>query len=269
MKITLVSDLHLELGPQIMEGGEVLIIAGDACEASSLYNERITSAGQGPLNQRTPCTSFFLEECPKYEKVFYVLGNHEHYSGIIQKTKERLQPYMPPNVTILENESEVYKGIHFLGTTLWTDCNKEDFVTMQHLKRGMTDFEVIQRIDVDIGMLRPFRPRDSVVMHQEALEFLRNELIDGLPSVVITHHSPSFATTHPRFRDQTLMNGGYCSELSEFILDRPNIKAWCFGHQHDSTDMMIGGTRVVSNPRGYMGYEHKPFVPNFTMEIEP
>jgi hypothetical protein len=51
------------------------------------------------------------------------------------------------------------------------------------------------------------------------------------------------------------MNGGYTSDLVEFILDRPQIKLWTHGHTHEQFDYMIGSTRVVCNPRGYDGYE--------------
>ena len=51
------------------------------------------------------------------------------------------------------------------------------------------------------------------------------------------------------------MNGGYSSDLSEFILDHPQIRLWTHGHTHDEFDYMVGTTRVVCNPRGYEGYE--------------
>jgi hypothetical protein len=51
------------------------------------------------------------------------------------------------------------------------------------------------------------------------------------------------------------MNGGYSSELSEFILDHPQIKLWTHGHTHEPFDYMIGDTRIVCNPRGYINYE--------------
>jgi hypothetical protein len=54
------------------------------------------------------------------------------------------------------------------------------------------------------------------------------------------------------------MNGGYCSNLEEFILDHPQIRLWTHGHMHDPSDYMIGETRVVCNPRGYVGYERNP-----------
>jgi hypothetical protein len=51
------------------------------------------------------------------------------------------------------------------------------------------------------------------------------------------------------------MNGGFSSDMSEFILDRPQICLWTHGHMHDPFDYVIGSTRVVCNPRGYIGYE--------------
>ena len=51
------------------------------------------------------------------------------------------------------------------------------------------------------------------------------------------------------------MNGAYSSDLSEFILDHPQIQAWVHGHTHYNFDYMIGSTRILCNPRGYVGYE--------------
>ena len=73
--------------------------------------------------------------------------------------------------------------------------------------------------------------------------------------VVVGHHTPSPFSVHPKYAHDTLMNGGYHTDLTEFILDRPQIKMWTHGHTHEQFDYMIGSTRVVCNPRGYAGYE--------------
>ena len=52
-----------------------------------------------------------------------------------------------------------------------------------------------------------------------------------------------------------MMKGGYSSDLSEIILDHPEIKLWTHGHTHDPFDYMIGTTRIVCNPRGYAGWD--------------
>jgi len=58
-----------------------------------------------------------------------------------------------------------------------------------------------------------------------------------------------------QYENDVMVNGAYSSDLSEFILDRPQIKLWTHGHTHHEFDYMIGGTRIVCNPRGYINYE--------------
>ena len=75
--------------------------------------------------------------------------------------------------------------------------------------------------------------------------------------VVVGHHAPSRSSTHPRYKDEVIMNGGYSSSLEEFIIDHPQIKLWTHGHTHEEFDYMIGTTRVICNPRGYDNYEDR------------
>ena len=53
------------------------------------------------------------------------------------------------------------------------------------------------------------------------------------------------------------MNGGYSSDLDEFILGHPQIRLWTHGHTHEPFDYIIGSTRIVCNPRGYIGHEQR------------
>jgi predicted MPP superfamily phosphohydrolase len=93
MKISLVSDLHLDFGtgPEL-PGGQVLILAGDICEYRS-FKQGLPSV-----------VNFFKNECSKYEQVFMVMGNHEHYRYRLDKTHEGLKELLPANVRLLENE---------------------------------------------------------------------------------------------------------------------------------------------------------------------
>ena len=88
--------------------------------------------------------------------------------------------------------------------------------------------------------------------------------------VVVGHHTPSFQSCHPMYGNDTLMNGGYHSDLSEFILDHPQVKLWTHGHTHHPFDYVIGETRIVCNPRGYEndGYsEQTGWNPNIVLEV--
>ena len=44
--------------------------------------------------------------------------------------------------------------------------------------------------------------------------------------------------------------------MTNLIMDNDKkIKYWIHGHTHDACDYMIGDTRVLCNPRGYIGHE--------------
>jgi Icc-related predicted phosphoesterase len=91
------------------------------------------------------------------------------------------------------------------------------------------------------------------------MNYFREELPkhSDKPVVVITHHAPSFMSISEQYRGpgDYHMNGGYASDLSEFILDHPQIKAFVHGHVHSQHSYDIGDTRILCNPRGYVGHE--------------
>ncbi len=102
-------------------------------------------------------------------------------------------------------------------------------------------------------------PEDVIPHFNNMVEYIRI-IVEGKHDdkfVVCTHHAPSKSSTHRRYRNDTLMNGAYSSNLDEFILDHPQIKLWTHGHTHEDFDYMIGSTRVFCNPRGYDGYESR------------
>lgn len=254
MKINIVSDLHLEFYDQILAGGEVLIIAGDVAECHSII------AGRG--------ARFFQEECAKYNRVFYVMGNHEHYNGFINQTADKLRRFLPKNVSLLENQVEEYGGIQFIGATLWTDVNRGCPLDMYNIKRGMNDYHIIKILEEGENDKRILSPAHTAKMHEESKKFIFDTVSNSsIPSVVITHHAPSYLSIHENYKSSNI-NSAYASELTEHILDNQNIKFWIHGHVHTKFDYMIGGTRVITNPRGYVGYEatHE-FDPNFYIEI--
>jgi len=166
----------------------------------------------------------------------------------------------------MDKESITIDDITFVGGTLWTDMNKEDPHTLYSIKGVMNDFRIIKNSSRVVSFkdhegkfherIAIFCPEDTVEDHKAMLAFIDETTKDKTNKfVVVGHHSPSKASTHPRYKGEALMNGAYSSDLSEFILDRPQIKLWTHGHTHDPYDYMIGSTRIVCNPRGYINHE--------------
>lgn len=288
MKIAVCSDVHLEFGALELtndSGVDVLILSGDICVARDLMEH--DPHGIIDFGKSSRYHKFFQECAERFPHVIYVAGNHEHYHGdfkySITDLKKRLG-YLT-NLHILDKEVFELDDTVFVGGTLWTDMNKEDPMTLHAISRMMNDFRCVDNSNREVNYktfddpekpekptfrTRPARfcPEDAVEDHKKMLDYIRI-VYEGMPPwkqmVVVGHHTPSHTSCHPRYKDDQLMNGGYHSDLSEFMLDRPGIKLWTHGHTHEVFDYMVGDCRVVCNPRGYIG--HEELADNFKLKV--
>ena len=286
MKIALASDIHLEFADLILkneENADVLILSGDICTAKVFKHKP---------KERAMVKDFFKRCSFQFPHVVYIMGNHEHYDFDIAKTYDRLKAELAdlPNIHLLEKETWDHNGVTFVGGTLWTDMNKNDSLTLWHCGQRMNDFQliansnrkthhknvvyaknsengsplrdangelVIERVDHYEKSSR-WSAEDSVEDHKKMLDYIRIATEDKTKQyVVVTHHAPTPISIAEWYKHDTLMNGAFASDLSEFIMDRPQIKMWTHGHMHNVSDYMVGDTRVVCNPRGYVGYEQR------------
>jgi Icc-related predicted phosphoesterase len=294
MKIAIASDVHLEFGDLILkneENADVLILSGDICVAADFRKSDPYGIVEHGKSQRY--YDFFSRCAFEFPKVLYVAGNHEHYHGDFAETFTILRNYLGriENLHILDKEHVTIDDVTFIGGTLWTDMNAQDPVTLAHIRGVMNDFRIIQNstemvsyktmvnaYDADGNVKlddngqpiqqaefhkRParFTPQDTVQDHKKMLQYIQvtTDMLGKNTNkyVVVGHHAPSKASTHPRYQTEVIMNGAYSSRLDQFILDNPQIKLWTHGHTHEEFDYMIGSTRVVCNPRGYINYENR------------
>ena len=264
MKINVISDLHLDFADLTLPGGDVLILSGDICEARHLkrdmYNRDMVLLEHERKDQRPDrYYRFFEEECSKYREVVMVMGNHEHYGFQYQKTYAHIASNLPTNVTLLEDQTHVIDDVVFVGATLWTDMNKMDALTMFHMKSAMNDYRQVTMFNEAKNVYHRLDPERTVADHYRSKKFI-TDTVTADPDkkyVVVTHHAPSKASIKPKYAGDTLMNGAYSSDLSDIMLDNPQIQLWTHGHTHDVFDYMIGSTRVICNPRGYQNYEER------------
>ena len=257
MKINLLSDVHLEFGDFDPGTGDVLILAGDICTAESFVRGSETEL-------RARYQTFFNKCVEGYNKVFYTPGNHEFYNYYIDETESLLREVLPKEITILNNQSEFYEGVHFVGSTLWASFDDGDTAVMQLCRNSMNDYNCVYHK----GQSRFITPDDTYHLHQESMNWLKSAIptLRG-PVVVFTHHSPSLRSFGSGYREASA-RGAYASDLEEFINENPNIKYWCHGHIHESNSYQLGECNVISNPRGYHGYQLNPnFEANRVIEI--
>ena len=289
MKLAIASDLHLEFGDldfDNTDAAEVLILSGDILVAKDIAQQDPHGI-MGP-EYRSNRYHDFMQRCSeRFPHVIYIMGNHEHYNGDFAKTVPHLKDVLSylKNVYVLEKEIKVINDVTFIGGTLWTDMNNGDQLTLYHMRSMMNDFRCVdnsnrmtsfksyEQINGVDNREKPifkervsrFSPEDAAEEHAKMKGYIQ-QIIEGKfdqKFVVVGHHSPSRKSTHSRYAKEVIMNGGYSSDMEEFIVDHPQIKLWTHGHTHHPFDYIVGETRVICNPRGYINYE--PEASNFKL----
>lgn len=248
MRLHILNDLHLEFArwPREVDlnaiDADVTVLAGDI--------------GVGLQGITWALSSF-------RRPVFYVLGNHEYYGQrlmpeLLAAAREKCRG---TQVHLLENDAVVIDGVRFLGCTLWTDFalfeeEERNVRAMEVAGMKMGDFRhiIAGRRDGGYGKnkLIPLTPVMSRERHLALRAWLEGELAkphDG-PTVVVTHHAPS-ARSLTYQEPSWLLDAVYASNL-DHLMGEERVRLWVHGHTHLAADYEIGGTRVVSNPRGYV-----------------
>jgi len=254
MKIKLVSDLHLEFSDIDIpnNGCDVLVLSGDILIAQDLHDHPRLDYLQSKKADRF---RNFLDRCSKnFPHVIYVAGNHEFYHGKWLATIDYLREETSvwPNIYFLEKDVKVIDDIAFLGCTLWTNIHNSSPTSMHILQTCMNDYRIIKHDGLGNTKLRAAH---TIERHIEHTKWIDETSKNYEKCVVVGHHGPSFLSIHPKYKDEKHLNGGYASDLSELILNNPQIKLWTQGHTHHAFQYNIGSTLVACNPRGYEGHE--------------
>ena len=273
----ILSDLHLELtrGWDLPSGNarprfHILVVAGDLVPRM----ER----GVKWLRERVPD-----------RPVIYVAGNHEGYGCDIDRTIEKAKEAAAgTSIHVLQDESVRIGEITFAGATLWTDFNLfgDQRRAMRVAGDRMNDFRKIRTS----RYADRFRPQHALARHIQSRAFLEAEMSKPRlgPLVVITHHAPHPGRSFRRYQserlsDEEILTAAYRSDLTSLMWLAPIEGArnslrpadlWIYGHTHESEDVTIGHTRVVSNAKGYgpwapqhRAWDNSHFDPNFVIEI--
>lgn len=265
IKLRVLSDLHLEFGPIDLApiGEDVLVLAGDI----GTYTDGADWAVEYANQHQIP--------------VVMIAGNHEFYRVKWGARKERpLDHTVDSTITALRGIAEheplfhfleddivaEVAGVLFVGCTLWTDFNLNGNPTaaMWRASRAINDYNLIKEDQY------AFAPEDALRRHEFSVGILRERLprryLDDRPIVVVTHHLPSAKSIAGRYAT-SIYNAAYASNLDDLV-EGSGAAVWIHGHTHVSQDYRIGETRIICNPRGYVGYETNPdFDPDLIVEV--
>lgn len=267
------SDVHLEINaahavPHFIQGveDEMMVFAGDTTVTTAL-RKRANDAGSRKHKGKFKA---LLEQITGFDKVFFLMGNHEHYRGHFQDSAAIMREFiyedagMPEDkFFVLDNDAhDLNESTILVGATLWTDMRRDNPDAHWLVGRGMNDFRLITY--GDFMDQSTFTTYHAVEEHRMALAFIKKVAVENRDKriIVATHHAPSYQSNGRAYNDSMIIDG-YCSDLEDFILDHPNISDWIHGHTHVNVEYKIGQCRITSNMRGYVGYDHNT---NFTAD---
>ena len=251
MNLQLLSDLHLEVHPHFVPephpDADLLVLAGDI---GSYQPGSLLSDADFGLARFSPLAGWPTP-------VIFVPGNHEYDQQDFDQTHERLQQTCERlGMVWLERESWTFKGVRFLGTTLWSDfdalAGQAGGTVTQGLKLREKAFRAADFYLRKTGCTRAGQPMLAAQVREQALRcqhWLSEALatpFDGA-TVVVTHFAPSLLSADPRY-GLSPGTAGFCNALDALV---PKARLWLHGHLHAPSDYRLGGCRVVANPMGY------------------
>lgn len=277
MKLRIVSDLHTEF---FNYNNFLRILARYIPKMEDDHNTILCIAGDlGLLHKPHTIIKPLVYLSKRFKQVVLVNGNHSFYhNNYIDRFNEWIsENELPTNVHFLDDDWVELYGVKFIGSVLWTDIDKSNPVTMRMVEGRMNDYQFIHKSKLPIPELSSlystsyvndcFKPLDGIKLFNTSKEFIFNQVKDHKKCVVITHHLPTYAAICNDYKGDHI-SPAYASELSEGILDNPNIKLWIHGHTHTTQVIDIGDTKVVCNALGYHNERMNKLYDNtLTMEI--
>ena len=262
-RFLVMSDLHIEFGdmqlPKSEEIGQfdAVLLAGD-------------------IMPWTNCVHW-ADRTAKHFGVPVVLiaGNHEFYARVhpdrtLDSTINacrQVASTMGGRVIFLDDEETTIADVRILGSTLWTDfClfgSDDQPQAQRHAAHSMNDFMLCwgkPHVPLSTG--------ETVKRHEKAKRWLSQRFLTttSVKTIVMTHHLPSLESVAARFKRDAL-SPAFASNLDDLI-KLSEASLWIHGHTHDSFDYILHKTRVVCNPRGYLGHKlNRQFNPKLIVEI--
>ncbi|SFU97658.1 MULTISPECIES: metallophosphoesterase [unclassified Methylobacterium] len=260
MRLWILSDLHRDVGvpwtPPAIPAADAAVVAGDVGEGIEASLD------------------WLAHTIRPHMRVVFVAGNHEYYRACRPDAlaSGRLAAARC-GVDFLEDEATWLGDVAFAGCTLWTDYRLDGdarvAASMDDARRMLADHRLIDRARRPARA--PFLPEDAAAVHRASrvrLEALARDRAWTLARtrIVVTHHAPAAASLDPAFAGRPL-NPAFASRL-EGSIARLGAAIWIHGHVHASRDHMVGGTRVLCNPKGY-GRENRVFDPGLVVDLAP
>ncbi|KIJ34642.1 hypothetical protein M422DRAFT_34990 [Sphaerobolus stellatus SS14] len=257
LSLQVMSDMHLEL---------TFLRAEDSRPGYEVFHcapcsPMLALLGDIGITTQDGLFGFLRRQLFQYEKVFFLMGNHEFYQStfesaksVIKKFSEDVRKERVTNVALGkfifldQTRYDLTDGVTILGCTLWSHIpsTAAELASLQ-----VNDFKRIKEWSVE-------RHNAAHLADAEWLGKTCTEIRETEPHrriVIMTHHAPLMQGTSSLQHQGGLMNCAFATDMSTRACWGNPVTHWIFGHTHFSCDFIHNGVRLVSNQREYEGIE--------------
>lgn len=243
MKFQLVSDLHLEFAetiPEVESHCDTLFLAGDLGYPNKpSYEEFLTNMSN------------------KFQHVYLVAGNHEFYRNDYHTAKQQLRKvcsqtgvHFLDRKSVVHHDQDTNQEYRVVGCTLWSHVPTEHETIVS---KTLNDYRMIQYTDPVMGHKRMLKVSDTNQFHKEDVQFIEQEIEAGKQGnqrvIVLGHHGPLANGCSWPHLEASPITTAFQTDLTHLLGDP--VDAFLFGHTHFNADLIVNGTRVLSNQQGY------------------
>lgn len=188
---------------------------------------------------------YLLHWCaPRYNKIFIIAGNHEHYQT--KKEEQKIGESVHQDITAMcRKYSNVYyldKSVYLdenyiiLGCTLWTIINQFEHSLVEQV---YNDFKYIPNIDINGWH------KQDVSWLKSTLEYYKD---DKRKKIIVTHHMPTYKLIDAKYKKSPIN-----SAFANTDCDDINPDYWIYGHTHAQSKVIMNNCAYICNPVGYEG----------------
>ncbi len=162
-----------------------------------------------------------LSASDSWKSVYLVAGNHEYWNRDYECVDDRIREVAAArtNLHFLDCSGRIQDGKHIVGGTFWSWYSRP-------------------------ASARKKKINAEHLWQRQRIEWLIRST--DLPTIVMTHHLPSFKLIQPQFAKYNAE--GWASH-SDYMMRYP-VEAWVCGHSHIRFDKAINGVRVLMAARG-------------------
>lgn len=228
--------LELFFNKKVDPSSSILILAGDIVEFRYLSR----------------CEVFFRKIRSYFYDVYYVAGNHEYWSGVLnskereERHKETLASY---GVRYFNNEVFSHQDYVFIFSTLF-GAGTQGVTHFRASKETelINDFRKIKYFRS--GRYSAFKPQDYYYESERNKLFVRSQLEKLINTdkkvVVVTHHLPAKNPLDAKKVYDNYYHSDILGRIGFDLYKKPDL--WIVGHLHTPQDFVFNEVRVVSNP---------------------